>query len=876
MTTNSMRASNAPAFSRGLSSGPVRGSWSVARVSRAGAFGSARGDERRAARERRWEEEQSQGKSSKTTNGSKQSAEKASADTKETAPRVVSLGDGARARPGVVVKRRSVRELSSAPKEANESIIYSKSASRDPGKAAEERAKLWARLGATGNSVSGGVSYAHLLDPGAAATTVRASSESRARGSNRAALRLGYAAHRERFAKALKCELEEEMELSEQRLNTWTLDRLIQEGYAVLGMRAKYEGVLQRDALVRLTIPLANGPENSPLGQELPYHRFTTGDMVALSEGTVHEASGGITGVVALRSMFFLTVAVHEDDLPRLIEDGTRWRVDLTANTVAHDRSLEALVSFSEPGGMPGVSMVKGERKSTTSYATLQRALLGVPDENGTLEDLANTPPAWAGKSQKPSLEAAMKEVREPLNPSQRVAVKSALSKSLSIWQGPPGTGKTRTLIAYIGAAVHLAEHQGRRKSGPTVLASAASNVAVDNILEGLVKESYIVNGKPLRVVRLGAPAKVQPWLQELTLDAKIALHPLGQQAAGIRDSIRGRSGKEFARLRQQATQLEFTAAKAILKSVDVVCATTVGAGDELLAELTFPVAVVDEATQSTEPGALIPVTKALTAVLVGDSKQLPPTVVSRAAADAGLQVSLFERMERLGINVCLLDQQYRMHPKIAEFPSMAFYASKVTSVPTPKDRPLVSGLHWPVSNVPVAFIEIAASESRAPDGKSLYNTQEARAAIALVKKLIDSGDLAGLGDIGIISPYAAQVRVLQEEYAKVFPSARGNQRRNYLDYNEEDKMDELEIRSVDGFQGREKEMIILCTVRSNANGEIGFVGDPRRLNVGITRAKRGLVVLGNRRTLSVSDVWRDWFAWVDKNKCTVDEKNFM
>ena len=786
------------------------------------------------------------------------------------------LGEGARARPGAVVKRRSVRELGSEPEEASKTVKYTKSASRDPIKAAEERAKLWARLGATGNGVGVGASYAHLLDPGAPAIGGKSSSTTRGRGSNRAALRLGYAAHRERFAKALKCELEEEMELAEKRLNTWTLDKLIEEGYAILGMRAKYEGVLQRDALVRLTIPLTNGPEFSPLGQELPYHRFTTGDMVTLSEGTIHDATNGITGVIALRSMHFLTLSVHEDDLARLIADGSRWRLDLTANTVAHDRSLEALVAFSEPGGMPGVSMVRGERKSTTAYATLQRSLLGVPDENGTLEELAITPPAWAGKTNKTSLQAAIKEVRDPLNPSQRVAVKNALSQTLSIWQGPPGTGKTRTLIAYIGAAVHLADAQGRRRNGPTVLASAASNVAVDNILEGLAKESFIINGKPLRVVRLGAPAKVQPWLQQLTLDAQIALHPLGRQAASIRESIRGKSGKEFARLRKQATQLELTAAKSILKSVDVVCATTVGAGDELLSELIFPVAVVDEATQCTEPGALIPVTKSLTAVLVGDSKQLPPTVVSRAATDAGLQVSLFERMERLGVKVCLLDQQYRMHPKIAEFPSLAFYEGKVGSVPTPKDRPLVFGLNWPEKDVPVAFVEITASESRAPDGNSLYNTQEAQAAIAIVKKLIDSGDLAGLGDIGIISPYAAQVRLLQEEYAKVFPSARGDQRRNYSDYGEEDKMDELEIRSVDGFQGREKEMIILCTVRSNERGEIGFVADPRRLNVGITRAKRGLVVLGNRRTLSVSSVWRDWFKWVDKNKCTLDEKTSM
>ena len=789
-------------------------------------------------------------------------------------------GEGAKAtettreRANVVKRRVGVRDLVKDPEGAEEGITYSKSASRDPRKAAEEREKLWARLGATSGGRDGGASYAHLLDAGARANAgfTASTSSTRSRGSNRAALRLGYAAHRERFARGLKCELEEEMALSTERLNTWPIEKLINEGYAVLGMRARYEGMLQRDALVRLTIPYADAAESSPLGRELPYHRFTTGDMVQLSEGDAHDASGGITGVVALRSMHFITVAVYEDDLARLIETGSRWRVDLNANTVAHDRSLAALVAFSEPGGMPGASAAakkSDERKSTTSYATLQRALLGVPDENGTLEELANTPPPWAGKDQKQNLAAAMKSVRDPLNPSQRVAVKSALSSSLAVWQGPPGTGKTRTLIAYIGAAVQLASIQRRRGKGPIVLASAASNVAVDNILEGLAKEAFIIDGRPLRVVRLGAPAKVQPWLQQLTLDAQVAQHPLGRQAAAMRDSIRGLTGPAYARQRKQATQLELTAAKSILKSVDVVCTTCVGAGDELLEDLTFSATVVDEATQCTEPAALIPLTKALSAVLVGDSKQLPPTVVSRDAVNAGLQISLFERMERLGVKVSLLDLQYRMHPLIAEFPSMAFYSGKVGSFPTPSDRPTVPGVAWPSAKVPVAFLEISNPESRAPDGNSLYNVEEAKTAIAVVKRILAAGDLAGPGDIGVISPYAAQVRCLQEEYGVL-----GTPKRNYLDYTDEDKKDELEIRSVDGFQGREKELIVLCTVRSNAGGAIGFVDDPRRLNVGITRARRGLIVLGNRRTLSTNEIWRKWFQWVDKYGIAIDDYN--
>ena len=451
---------------------------------------SARGEARRAARERRRGERTARA----STRGR---ARAASAD--------------ARAR---VVKRRGggVRELvNGRVTRAEEGIARGKAGSRDPRKAAEEREKMWARLGARRDGDGDGARYAHLLDAGAGDGRVMTNAASmRGRGSNRAALKLGFGAHRERFAKALKRELEEEMALASERLNTWPREKLLAEGYAMVGLRGKYEGQLQRDALVRLTIPYRDNPESSPLGRELPYHRFTTGDMVQLSEGDEHDASGGITGVVALRSLHFITVAVHEDDLAALVAPGSRWRVDLSANTVAHDRSLEALVAFSEPGGMPGTGATSASapalnsrsttaKTSKTAYATLQRALLGVPDENGSLDDLATTPPHWVGKAQKPRLTMALKEVRDPLNPSQRLAVKNALGSSLSVWQGPPGTGKTRTLIAYIGAAVHFAAIQNRRGKSPTVLATAASNVAVDNILEGLVKESFKIGGRPLR-----------------------------------------------------------------------------------------------------------------------------------------------------------------------------------------------------------------------------------------------------------------------------------------------------------------------------------------------------------------------------------------
>ena len=157
--------------------------------------------------------------------------------------------------------------------------------------------------------------------------------------------------------------------------------------------------------------------------------------------------------------------------------------------------------------------------------------------------------------------------------------------------------------------------------------------------------------------------------------------------------------------------------------------------------------------------------------------------------------------MERLGLKVSLLDLQYRMHPQIAAFPSLQFYGGKVGSVPTPQDRPVVPGLTWPSSDIPIAFVEISGLETREPDGNSLYNKEEAKIAIGIVKKLLKSGGLAGPGDIGVISPHLPfQVCRLQEEYGVI-----GKPKRNYLDLTEEDLMNELEIRSVDGFQGREK-----------------------------------------------------------------------
>lgn len=826
--------------------------------------------------------------------------------------------------------------------------LLSPAARKDPARAEEERRRLWERLGASttgsGNAPAG---FAHLLDPGAKAMTQgsgRGEEGTRARGSSRAVLRVGYTAHREKFARALRLELEEEMARAKERLETWPVDRIRQEGYALFGLRAMHEGTLQKDAVVRVLVPRhqvagSNAAPDVPagsnaatapptpssvdrskrtlaMGAELPFHRFAQGDMVTLVEGDEWDGNGkgGVQGVVVERAMHFLKVAVDEDDEAALL-DARKLRMDLSANTITHDRALAALVAFSEPGGMPGLAAAPGgKRLSSTAYAPLQRALIGIPDGNGTLEAIACVPPPWGGKDALArTLTPALKRTdHAKLNPSQAAAVKRAFGRTLSVWQGPPGTGKTRTLMSFIEGAVELARAQGvtggsKKTGGPIVLACAASNVAVDNILDGLVRERDTDDAqglkgqraRGLKVVRLGSPAKVQPWLESHTLGALAAKTPMGKKAASLREQARGDYSPRGAAARRQAAGMERVAAEQVLRDADVVCCTCVGAGDELLEGFTFRVACVDEATQAPEPVALIPLTKAVAGVLVGDQMQLPPTVTSRKAESCGLGVSLFERLERLGLVPDLLDRQYRMHPALAEWPSKAFYGGRVSSNPTPVDRPPALGLPWPskttgqYGRIPMAFVEIDGQERRAPDGLSILNEAEARAAVAVVEILLAASPRDTLvdgmlsvrspGDIGVIAPYAAQVRRLRELWAS--SPAYINSAADFSATSDKPGWDvdaearaerELEVHSVDGFQGREKEVIVLCTVRANSGGSLGFVADDRRLNVAVTRAKRGLVVLGNRATLSSDKTWREWIRWVDKRGLSVKASDFL
>ena len=790
-------------------------------------------------------------------------------------------------------------------------------------KAIQEREKMWARAAKGSGKKSAEDKYGYLFGDGTKrqTTTRRSGGEkdlqqekkkTRSRGQSREDIRGAYKAHKERYSKAITCEFEEEREQFKERLESWPLSRLKNEGYCLSDVRARYEGTIGRDALVRVLRPRRDLPKNTPLGEELPFHRISVGDMVILSDNEVERvtledinvygseegtsSSSSIVGIVASRQMFYLTIAIPEDDLGDVLRDGEngrRLRIDLSANTVAYDRAISALEAFSEPGGMPGLERSKmndssgGNKKSggdsnklsQTAYQTFQRSLLGFVSSS-SVNSLASTPISWKNDQR---IDQAMSSYAKNLNPSQRKAVKAAMQNTLTLWRGPPGTGKTRTLVALIASVVNYANVQenggksDRGKSsntqaswrGPKVLACAASNVAVDNILDALLREKI---DRSMNILRLGSPARVQPWLLESTLSHKVALHPKGKEANSIRERFRGVTSLEAAKARKQAQQLDREAAIQVVNASDVILATCVGAGDDLLADRVFRYAFVDEAAQCVEPHTLIPLTKALAGVLVGDTKQLPPTVVSRDAVAIGLQRSLIERLELLGVEPYLLEEQYRMHPGLAAFSSVRFYDRRLKSVPKPSERVAPNGVNWPSKMVPLAFVEVKGEEMRAPDGNSIFNVQEAEECVRVVQKLLLSGDVKNAGDIGIIAPYAAQVRAISEEWNRKVTSDVKLKNTSVVEAdNPESAKDELEIRSVDGFQGREKEVIVLCTVRNNRQNQLGFVADPRRLNVAITRAKRGLIVLGHRDTLSTDQLWQKWLQFVDKYECEVE-----
>lgn len=506
--------------------------------------------------------------------------------------------------------------------------------------------------------------------------------------------------------------------------------------------------------------------------------------------------------------------------------------------------------------------------------------------------------PPWPRSTWKAPFE---KTIRGRFNADQQHAIWTcaAAREGIQLLQGPPGTGKTTTVVGIIAALLALPPpepppplagdgkaargkavkmpklgsaklpsnstspdpHAGAGANGGAglrrqrrILVCAQSNAAIDEVVARLLVDGVIdaITGKPRSLKPNGSHApllRLGPTDSDkmATTSSPVALDLLVEEKRG------GGGGQSR----------DWWSAR-LLAEAEVVCATLAGAGTDNLLALNrpkpqatghahrpqlppFDAIIVDEATQASEPELLVALQHGAPIVtLVGDEMQLPPTIKSEAARAAGLGVSPFERLVRAGQPKCMLTIQYRMHPSLAHFPSKQFYHGRLTDGVSERERPVPPGIPWPNPGMPLTLIDVPNGKQKGTESsKSLFNMEEAEAAVRAVYMLITSAAGADArpldtSDVGIVTPYSRQVEEIKKLAQKRLGAATAAR---------------LEVRTVDGFQGREKEVILFSCVRAapldkNGPHEIGFLSDGRRMNVAITRAKRGLLVLANVRTL--------------------------
>ena len=638
--------------------------------------------------------------------------------------------------------------------------------------------------------------------------------------------------YRRTYERLVELERREEMERHRREIRDMTARERQSEGRALLDLKGRDQGTgLGGSHLVKFV-----------RGGELPETEISVGDLVMVSMNEPLNEDNP-TGTVLEKTNYSITAAFR--NRPQGFVYGKGLRLDLYVNDVTFQRMLDAIEDFSSPEGR---------------QQRLRDLLLGrVEPEFGPEEEVEFLNPA--------------------LDSSQKQAVREALkARDVLLIHGPPGTGKTTTLVE---AVEQFADR------GDKVLATAASNVAVDNMVDFLTRRGR-------RAVRVGHPARVTERLRQHTLDFLVQDREQFREARELRERVdelddkqeqytfpsgknrrglgneqikdlarRGKGSRglspdkiksiarwielqdEIGDLIDRAEALEDEAVSEILDEADVVCTTNSTAGSELLQDRHFDVAAIDEATQATEPSCLIPMTRADRVVMAGDHRQLPPTVLNMEAAEGGLSHTLFERFLELhggGIKE-MLRVQYRMNTTIMQFPGDTFYDGELEAAGEVADHTLDISLDGADTSAgracsPEPVITFVDTCGRHPErsrkgSPSKENQGEALFVDDVVNCLLEAG--VAPEDIGVIAPYADQIDLLQRHL----------------------QMDGLEVRTVDGFQGREKDVIVLSFVRSNDRGEMGFLADLRRLNVSITRARKKLILVGDRTTLNNEPTYR-------------------
>ena len=441
------------------------------------------------------------------------------------------------------------------------------------------------------------------------------------------------------------------------------------------------------------------------------------------------------------------------------------------------------------------------------------------------------------------------------LNPTQEDAVNKVLrAKDVAIVHGPPGTGKTTTLVEAIYETL-------RREN--QVLVCAQSNMAVDWISEKLVDRG-------VNVLRIGNPTRVNDKMLSFTYERRFEAHPDYDQLWAIRKAIRElrvhrKRGNEsyhqkMERLKERATELEIRINAELFGEARVIACTLVGSASRLLEGQKFGTLFIDEAAQALEAACWIPLRRVSRVIFAGDHCQLPPTVKSFAALKAGLGKTLMERIvENKPEVVTLLKMQYRMNEEIMRFSSEWFYGNQVESAPEVKYRSILD------LDIPMSWID--TSEFELPEdsnltfkeqfvGESFGRINKAEAELTLLalenyfEKIGKARILDERLDVGIISPYRAQVQYLRRQLKK---------KEFFKPYRHL-----ISVNTVDGFQGQERDIILISLVRANDEGQIGFLRDLRRMNVAITRARMKLIILGDASTMTRHPFYKKLYDYIE------------
>lgn len=558
-------------------------------------------------------------------------------------------------------------------------------------------------------------------------------------------------------------------------------------------------------------------------------HQFSTGKNITLFSNKIPEEAQEVIGTIKRSGKNKMLIILHTEELPD-------W---------AYDGKLGINIQFDD-----------------NSYTEMQKALdIVINARNCKTAELREI----LQGAEKPEFEKPDENIIIPnLNLSQNRAIRHALSAhDVAVIHGPPGTGKTTTLVQAIRLTL---------QSEKQVLVCAPTNTAVDLLTEKLIEQG-------VSVLRVGHPARISEELIGSSVDGQIQSHQYYKDIKSLRKTaeeyfrMAGKYkrvfGREDASQRaafyteaknciKEARLLEDHVVNSLFESVQVICCTPVTSTNRGLNKKTFNTLFFDEASQALEPMVWIPLLKCNRVVFSGDHFQLPPVVKSIKAKKEGLDITMLDRCIKLDGVSSLLTMQYRMHNAIMSFSNNYFYNNELEADISVKEILLDATSESTLLSAPVELVDTAGcsfDELQNPETLSLSNAGEADLLFKHLNLLLEQYGYSYTEQkisIGIISPYKEQIELLKEKLAE-------------QDFTNK-PIEHISVKTIDGFQGEERDVIYISLVRSNTNSEIGFLSDIRRMNVALTRAKKKLVVIMDTATVGNHPFYKSFIEYCEKN----------